>query len=102
MKIIWEGEREIAVEPKGGIDWSERSYPSDGQAISAHILANGGGGGGGGRVVATPTLKILIIACLTFCLLLTDRPTLTLLKYKLKVVNICKMHGTGGLEVLVL
>ena len=51
-------------------------------------LAKGGGGGGG--------------ACLTFCLFLTDRPTLGLPEYKLKVVNICKMHGTGGLEVVVL
>ena len=52
-------------------------------------------------MVAT-ALEILIIACLTFCLLLTDRPTLCLPEYKLKVVNICKMHGTGGLEVVVL
>ena len=49
-----------------------------------------------------PTLEILTIACLTFCLLLTDRPTLGLPEYKLKVVNICKMHETGGLEVVVL
>ena len=49
-----------------------------------------------------PPLEILTIACLTFCLLLTDRPTLGLPEYKLKVVNICKMHGTGGLEVVVL
>ena len=41
-------------------------------------------------------------ACLTFCLFLTDRPTLGLPEYKLKVVNICKMQGTGGLEVVVL
>ena len=46
--------------------------------------------------------EILTIACLTFCLLLTDRPTLGLPEYKLKVVNICKMLGTGGLEVVVL
>ena len=52
-------------------------------------LAKGGGGGGGG-------------ACLTFCLFLADRPTLGLPEYKLKVVNICKMHRTGGLEVVVL
>ena len=58
---------------------------------------------GGGGVVATPLpLEILTIACLTFCLLLTDRPTLGLPEYKLKVVNICKMYGTGGLEVAVL
>ena len=51
---------------------------------------------------ATPPLEILTIACLTFTLLLTDRPILGLPEYKLKVVNICKMHGTGGLEVVVL
>ena len=62
-------------------------------------LAKGGGGGGG--MVVTPH-EILTIACLTFCLLLTDRPSLGLPEYKLKVVNICKMHGTGGLEVVVL
>ena len=60
-------------------------------------LAKGGGGGG-----CHPPLEILTIACLTFCLLLTDRPTLGLPEYKLKVVNICKMHETGGLEVVVL
>ena len=49
-----------------------------------------------------PPLEILTIACPTFCLLLTDRPTLGLTEYQLKVVNICKMHGTGGLEVVVL
>ena len=59
----------------------------------------GGLGGGGG---CHPPLEILTIACLTFCLLLTDRPTLGLPEYKLKVVNICKMHKTGGLEVVVL
>ena len=47
-------------------------------------------------------LEILTIACLTFCLLLTDRPTLGLPEYKLEVVNICKMHRTGGLEVITL
>ena len=51
-------------------------------------LAKGGGGGGGGR----GSLKILIIACLTFCLMLTDRPILGLPEYKSEVVNICKMH----------
>ena len=60
-------------------------------------LAKGEGGG-----VCHPHLEILTIVCLTFCLLLTDRPTLCLPEYKLKVVNICKMHGTGGLEVVVL
>ena len=53
-------------------------------------------------VATTPLLEILTIACLTFCLLLTDRPTLVLPQYKLKVANICKMHETGGLEVVVL
>ena len=57
-------------------------------------LAKGGGGGGG--------VEILTNACLTFFLLLTDRPILGLPEYKLKVANICKMHGTGGLEVVVL
>ena len=61
-------------------------------------LTKGGGGGGG----CHPPLEILTIACLTFCLLLTDRPTLGLPEYKLKVVNICKMHGTGSLEIVVL
>ena len=46
--------------------------------------------------------EISTIACLTFCLLLTDRPILGLLEYKLEAVNICKMHGTGDLEVVVL
>ena len=58
-------------------------------------------GGGGGEGVAAPPLQILTIACLIFCLLLTYRPTLGLPKYKLKVVNICEMNGTGGLEVVV-
>ena len=49
-----------------------------------------------------PPLEILTIACLTFCLLLTDRHILGLPEYKLKVVNICKIDGTGGLEVVVL
>ena len=46
--------------------------------------------------------EILTIACLTFCLLLTDRLILGLPEYKLKVANICKMDGTGGLEFVVL
>ena len=57
-------------------------------------LAKGGG--------CHPPAEILTIACLTFYLLLTDSPTLGLPEYKLKVVNICKMHGTGGLEAVVL
>ena len=44
-------------------------------------------------------LEILIIASLNVCLLLTDRPILGLPEYKLKVVNIRKMDGTGGLEL---
>ena len=56
----------------------------------------------GGGVGCHPPLEILTIAFLTFCLLLTDRPTLGVPEHKLKVVNICKMHGTGGLEVVVL
>ena len=58
-------------------------------------LAKGGGGG-------EPPLEILTISCLTFGLLLTDRPTLDLPEYKLKVVNICKMDGARSLEVVVL
>ena len=49
-----------------------------------------------------PALEILTIACLTFCLLLTDRPILGLPEYKLEVVNICKMDETGGVEAVVL
>ena len=49
----------------------------------------------GGGWLPPPSLEILTIVCLTFCLLLTDRPTLGLPEYKLNVVNICKMHGTG-------
>ena len=41
--------------------------------------------------------------CLSDLLLvIDDGHTLGLPEYKLKVVNICKMHGTGGLEVVVL
>ena len=57
---------------------------------------------GGGGLLPTPLLEILTIACLTFCLLLADRPILGLPEYKIKVVNICKMDGTGSLEVVVL
>ena len=46
-----------------------------------------------------PPLEILTIACLTFCLLSTDRPILGLPEYKLKVVNICKMDRTGVLKL---
>ena len=69
------------------------SKPCDGQGISANISGQGGGGGGGGEGGCHPTLEILTIACLTFCLLLADRPSLGLPEYKLNVVNICKMHG---------
>ena len=62
-------------------------------------LAKGGGGGSG--LVATP-LEILTIACLTFYLLLTDRPTLGLPECKSKIVIICKMHGIGVFEVVLL
>ena len=71
-------------------------------AILASIFGQRRGRGRGGGVVATPPLEILTIACLTFCLLFTDRSTIGLPEYKLKVVNICKMHRTGGLEVVVL
>ena len=47
-------------------------------------------------------LEMLTIACLTFCFLLIDRPTSGLPEYRSKVVNICKMHRTRGLEVAVL
>ena len=50
-----------------------------------HLAGEGG--------LVPPPLEILMIACLTFCLLLTDRPTLGLPEYKLKVVNICEMDG---------
>ena len=56
---------------------------------------------GWAEVVATP-LEILTAACLTFCLLLTDRPTLGLPEYKLRFANICKIHGAWGLKVVVL
>ena len=45
-------------------------------------------GGGGGRVVATPSWNLN--HCSVY--LLSDRPTLALPEYKLKVVNIWKMH----------
>ena len=56
-------------------------------------LAKGGG--------CHPPLEILTIACLTFSLLLTDRPTLGLPEYKLKLSIFVKCMG-GGLEVVVL
>ena len=59
-------------------------------------LAREGGGG-----VCYPLFKSFTIACLTFSLLLTCGPILGLPEYKLKVVNICEMHGTGSREVVV-
>ena len=53
--------------------------------IQLTYLAKGGRGGG---LVTNPRLEILTIACLTFSLLLTDRPTLGLPEYKLKIINI--------------
>ena len=63
-------------------------------------LAKGGGGGGKEEwLPLSPSLN-LTIACLTFCLLLSYRPIQGLPEYKLKVFNICEMHGKGGLEVV--
>ena len=75
---------------------STLSSPSDGQALSDNTS------GEGGCPPPPPPLEILTIACLTFYLLLTDRLILRLPEYKLEVVNICKMDGTGGLEVVAL
>ena len=74
----------------------ERLNPTLVKPFRLTYLAKGGGG------CCQPPLEVLTIACLTFWLLLTDRLTLGLPEYKLKAVNICKMHGTGGLEVVVL
>ena len=52
-------------------------------------------------MVVTPTLQILTIACLTFCLLLTYSPIQGLTECKVKVFNNCEMHGTGGCEFVV-
>ena len=79
-----------------------RHLSSDGQAISTDISGQGGGGGEGGGGGCHPPFEIFSIASLTFCFLLADRPTLGLPEYKLKVLNICKMHGTWGLEAVVL
>ena len=38
---------------------------------------------------------------MTFCLLFTYRPILSLPEYKVKVVSICEMLETGGPEVVV-
>ena len=71
--------------------------PLNGQAISGNIWEGGGGGS-----CPLPPFKILIIAYFTYCLLLTYRLIPALPEYKLKVENICEMHGTGGIKVLVL
>ena len=56
----------------------------------------------GNDIVVNPLMvKPFRLTYLTFYLLLTYRTTLSLPKYKLKVVNICEMHGAGGLEVVV-
>ena len=57
--------------------------------------------GGSGFQPSPPAEIGLTIACLTFCLLLTYRPILGPPEYRLKVFNICEMHGTGGREVVV-
>ena len=49
--------------------------------------------------LATPPLEILTIACLTFSLLLTDRPTLGLAEYKLKLSIFVKCTGQGVLNL---
>ena len=63
----------------------------------ANISARGGGGGGWHL-----SLKIFTNICLTLCFLWIYRPILPLAEYKLIAVNICEMHGTGGIKVLVL
>ena len=42
------------------------------------------------------------VNCLTFYLVLANRPILALLEYNLKVVNICEMRGIRNLEIVVL
>ena len=45
-------------------------------------------------------LSLNLNHCLSdLCLLLTYRPILRLPEYKLKVVNICEMQGTGVLKL---
>ena len=56
----------------------------------------------GGGLPPPPPLLTLTIACGTFCLVLTYRPIPAIPEYKLKVVNICEVHGIGGLEVVAL
>ena len=50
-------------------------------------------------MVATLLLEILTIACLTFCLLLTDRPILGLPEYKLKLSIFVKWTGQVVLKL---
>ena len=69
------------------------------KAISANVSGRGGGGGGGWL---PPSSLNLTIVFLTFGTLFTYRPIIGLPEYKLKIVNICERHGTGGLEVVVL
>ena len=59
-----------------------------------------GKGTGGGGWLPSPSLN-LSHRLSDLCLLLSYRPILGLSECKLKVVNICEMHGTGGLEVVV-
>ena len=67
-----------------------------------YLARSGNISGGGGEVAATTTLEIFTFYCLTSLLLCCEKPNLGLPEYKLKLVNICKMSGTGGLEVVVL
>ena len=52
------------------------------------------------RGVATPSLNLNHYLSDLF-ILLSYRPILDLSEYKLKVVNTCEMHTTGGIEVVV-
>ena len=75
--------------------------PSVGQAYSVNISGQEGGGGGGGGSTHPPSSKLN--HCLSdLSLVLTHIPILALPECNLKVVNICEIHGTGGLEVVVL
>ena len=50
-------------------------------------------------MVATPPSSNLNHCLSDLLLVLTDRITPGLVEYKLTVVNICKMHKTGGLDL---
>ena len=79
-----------------------QSLPSDGEAISANISGQEGGGGGGGGVVATPIPSLNLNHCLSDLLLIVVlwiHPRS--IRIQIKVVNICEMYGTGGLEFVV-